>query len=279
MTLSQDIKSKYYDFLYNVDTKYSQIKKSELVKKMFKETVNAGEAIVSILGNTGIAGFKFHVPQSEQIKMESDITDHFMDNNSVLQDHIARKPVTITLNGLQGDFFYSVNRIEDTLALVTPTLSLVKQFLPKLRNATKQLYTKKTTAKYTYNEKTEKIKTQISANKQEFNAIDMFKIFQELYKLKSAQTRAFFFFEAMWKSKALFSVETSWKRYDNMCIQNLTPIRDKNADITEFNITFKQISRAQTKYEDLKNAAGRTRQQLMKKQNKGTDKGQKVETV
>ncbi len=143
MTLSQDIKSKYYDFLYNVDTKYSQIKKSELVKKMFKETVNAGEAIVSILGNTGIAGFKFHVPQSEQIKMESDITDHFMDNNSVLQDHIARKPVTITLNGLQGDFFYSVNRIEDTLALVTPTLSLVKQFLPKLRNATKQLYTKK----------------------------------------------------------------------------------------------------------------------------------------
>ena len=107
----------------------------------------------------------------------------------------------------------------------------------------------------------------------------MFKIFQDLYKLKSAQTRAFFFFDAMWKSKALFSVETSWKRYDNMCIQTLIPKRDNNADITDFNITFKQISRAQTKYETLKNAAGRTRQQLMKKQNKGIDKGQKVETV
>ena len=269
----------YSNFLYNLDTKYSQIKQTDLVKDLFKDTINVGEAVVSILGNTGIAGFKFHVPQSEQVKMESEITDHFMDNNSVLQDHIARKPVTITLNGLQGDYFYSVNRIEDALALITPTLSLVKQFLPKLRNITMQLHLKKTSAKYTYNQKTGQLETKIEANKQNFNAVDMFKIFQEMYKLKSAQTRAFFFFDAMWKSKALFSVETSWKRYDNMCIQNLIPIRDKNADITEFNITFKQISRAQTKYEDLKNAAGRTRQQLMKTQNKGTDKGQKVETI
>lgn len=269
----------YSNFLYNLDTKYSQIEQTDLVKDLFKDTINVGEAVVSILGNTGIAGFKFHVPQSEQVKMESEITDHFMDNNSVLQDHIARKPVTITLNGLQGDYFYSVNRIEDALALITPTLSLVKQFLPKLRNITMQLHLKKTSAKYTYNQKTGQLETKIEANKQNFNAVDMFKIFQEMYKLKSAQTRAFFFFDAMWKSKALFSVETSWKRYDNMCIQNLIPIRDKNADITEFNITFKQISRAQTKYEDLKNAAGRTRQQLMKTQNKGTDKGQKVETI
>lgn len=269
----------YSNFLYNLDTKYSQIKQTDLVKDLFKDTINVGEAVVSILGNTGIAGFKFHVPQSEQVKMESEITDHFMDNNSVLQDHIARKPVTITLNGLQGDYFYSVNRIEDALALITPTLSLVKQFLPKLRNITMQLHLKKTSAKYTYNQKTGQLETKIEANKQNFNAVDMFKIFQEMYKLKSAQTRAFFFFDAMWKSKALFSVETSWKRYDNMCIQNLIPIRDKNADITEFNITFKQISRAQTKYEDLKNAAGRTRQQLIKTQNKGTDKGQKVETI
>ncbi len=274
-----DYKEIYSNFLYNLDSKYSQIKQTDLVKNLFKDTINVGEAVVSILGNTGIAGFKFHVPQTEQVKMESEITDHFVDNNSILQDHIARKPVTITLNGLQGDYFYSVNRIEDTLALITPTLSLVKQFLPKLRNITMQLHLKKTSTKYTYNQKTGQLEIKIEANKQNFNAIDMFKIFQEMYKLKSAQTRAFFFFDAMWKSKALFSVETSWKRYDNMCIQNLIPIRDKNADITEFNITFKQISRAQTKYEDLKNAAGRTRQQLMKTQNKGTNKGQKVETI
>lgn len=270
----------YSNFLYNLDTKYSQIKQSDLAKEFLKDTVNVGEAIVSVLGNTGIAGFKFHVPQSEQVKMESEITDYFVDNNSVLQDHIARKPIIITLNGLQGDYFYSVNKIEDTLALITPTLSLVKQFLPKLRSATQQLHLKKTNStKYTYNPKTERIETQLIATKQAFNAIDLFKIFQDLYKLKSAQTRAFFFFDAMWKSKALFSVETSWKRYDNMCIQTLIPKRDNNADITDFNITFKQISRAQTKYETLKNAAGRTRQQLMKKQNKGIDKGQKVETV
>lgn len=269
----------YYDFLYNLDTKYSKIKQSEIAKKLFKDTINAGEAIVSILGNTGIAGFKFHVPQSEQIKMSSEITDYFVDNNSAVQDHIARKPIIITLKGLQGDYFYSVNQIEDTLALVTPTLSLVKQFLPKLNNATMQLHLKKNTSKFVYDNETGKIETNIEVNKRTFNAIDLFKTFQDLYKLKSAQTRAFFFFEAMWKSQALFSVETTWKRYDNMCIQDLTPIRDKNADITEFNITFKQITRTQTQYEDLKNSAGRTRAQLMDKIKKGVDKGQKVETI
>ena len=102
---------------------------------------------------------------------------------------------------------------------------------------------------------------------------------QDVYKLKSSQTRAFLFFEALWKSKARFSVETTWKRYDNMVITSIKPLRDENADITDFTLTFKQINRAVTETTNLKGAAGRLSQQLSKTNKKGLDKGKEVKTI
>ena len=111
------------------------------------------------------------------------------------------------------------------------------------------------------------------------NGVDLFQLFQNLYKIRSAQTRAFLFFEALWKSEAIFTVETTWKRYDNMLIQKVMPVRDSNADITNFSVTFKQMNFTQSRYESLKNAAGRTRQQLAKTVSKGIDKGEQAEAV
>lgn len=239
--------------------------------------INIGEAVVNVLGNTGIAGFKFHVPEKEQVKMQNDVTDHYVDTNSPVQDHVARKPITITLNGFQGDYFYSVNKIEDTLAKVIPTLSLVKQFLPRLPDSTKQRLVKK----YQQVTQTQKTPLALQNNGTEYtlNSIDLFKLFQDLYKLKSPQTRAFFFLETLWRTNAVFTVETTWKRYNNMLITDITPIRDNNADITEFSVSFKQINFTASLVQNINNATGRTRQQFAKMANKGVDKGTKKETI
>lgn len=273
-------------FYAAINKKTAQINPIEYTKQLFKENIDIGTAVVSVLSSTGIAGFKFNCPQSEQVNMESDITDYYTDANSVMQDHIARRPVTITLTGLQGEYFYSVNQIEDMLAKVVPTLSLVKQFLPRLTPATEQIKTLKSS----YNKE---ILALTAINKDSsisfndkfrtawniLNGVDLFQLFQDLYKLKSAQTRAFMFFEALWRAGATFSVETTWKRYDNMLIQKVTPSRDNNADITEFSVTFKQINIAQSLYTDLENAAGRTREQLSKLVEKGTAKGEEVKAI
>lgn len=283
-------------FLTTVNNKYGVADKLSLARSVFQDNINIGEAIVNVLSSTGIAGFKFHIPESEQINMESDITDHYTDSNVVFQDHIARRPVTITLTGMQGEYFYSVNEIEDALANVTPVLSLVKQFVPKLSAATMQI--KKGWANYqesliagkglkNYQEvdltKTTAQNTSILSKTEllwnSLNGVDLFQLFQNLYKIRSAQTRAFLFFEALWKSEAIFTVETTWKRYDNMLIQKVMPVRDSNADITNFSVTFKQMNFTQSRYESLKNAAGRTRQQLAKTVSKGIDKGEQAEAV
>lgn len=271
------------NFFDIVNNKYKQVSKTQLAQTLFKNSVDIGTAIVNIVASTGIAGFKFQCPQREEIEMQSDVTTHYTDNNSPIQDHVALKPVVINLQGLQGDYFYSVNQIEDIIAQITPTLSLVKQFLPQLTAATQQIK-KQSMSTLSALKQAKTLKDVKKAftnptNANDLNSVDLFQLFQNLYKLKSPQTRAFFFFEALWKSKALFTVETTWKTYNNMLIVNVKPIRDDNLDITDFRVTFQQMDFASTTVINLNNKAGRTRQQLAQTAKKGIDKGVEVKTI
>ena len=56
----------------SLNQQYGELDKTQLATKTFKENVNVGEAIINILGATGIAGFKFSVPEREQIKLQSE---------------------------------------------------------------------------------------------------------------------------------------------------------------------------------------------------------------
>lgn len=259
--------------------------KQQLATYLLKDNIKVNEAIVNFFGATGIAGFRFHLPQREQIKLESEATDHYIENNTPVQDHIARRPVTLTLNGLHGEYFYSVNQVQDMVSKVVPTLALVKQFLPKLSDATKQIkakYNESLKSADFYNASLDKETSKFQkfgTGLTTLNSVDLFKIFQDVYKLKSAQTRAYFFFEALWQSEALLSVETTWKRFDNMIVTNIQALRDENADITDFSVSFKQLDVTQSLYRDYKNAAGRTREELAKTVRKGVDKGQEVKTI
>lgn len=260
----------------SLNKKYGEVDKISLATQVFKQTVNVGEAVINIIGATGIAGFKFNIPEREQIKLQSEITDHYTDINNPVQDQIAQKPITITLTGLIGDYFYSVNELEDLIAKVTPTLSLVKQFIPKLPNNAKQALAKK----YQKITKSEDVPSALlPADSTDFNSMDLFGLFQNIFKLGSSQTRAYYFFEALWKSKARFTVETSWKKFNDMAVESISVDRDNNADITSFTLTVKQLSFTQTKTDSVENVVGRLKEMLGEVANKGIDKGKKVTTI
>jgi len=274
----------------NLNKLYGTLNRTELANIVIKNATDAGNVIVNFLSNTGIAGFKFHVPQTEAIKLENDITDHFTETNSAIQDHIAQKPITITLTGLVGDYFYSVNQIEDMLARVIPTLTLVKEFLPQISAAAAFLKSKKINtfnslkskmaSKYSGSE-TEafKLNASTSVAASDFSYMDLFSLFQQLYKLKSAQTRAYIFFECLWKARGLVTVETTWKRFSNMAVQSISARRDNNADITDFSVTFKQISTVSTLTETLDEYKNRMEQQKAAIEDKGEDKGEKISVL
>lgn len=313
----------YDEYVYK---KYSSIDIKNIATQALKRAINIGDAIVNVLGATGIAGFKFHIPEAEQVRLESEITDYYTDINTPIHNHIARKPLTITLTGGQGDFFYSIHEIEDMIARITPTLSIVKQFLPKITGASKQALVTKydniaTASPVPINSYltepqnssssiinaiegqgsssaiTDAIEGQGSSSaitnaienkttgpqsvkgRLQLNSMDLFELFQNLYKVKSAQTKAFLFFEALWKSEASFSIETTWKRYDDMVLQSVIPNRDNLADITEFQATFKQVLTVESKTESIENVAGRMKQQAASQVSHGEDKGEYIGDV
>lgn len=267
--------------LGKLNNKYNYIDKNIVAQKMLKGVADIGTIVVNIIGATGIAGFKFHVPQTEMVNFENEVTDHYIDTNSAIQDHIVQKPITITVSGLVGDYFYSNNEIEDMVALITPTLALVKEFLPNITDKTVKRLTDAQSGHINLPNiqiPDENVYFQLQSEKNfEFNIVDLFKLFQNLYKIKSAQTRAFIFFECLWKSRARFSVETTWKRYDNMIVQRVQAKRDNNADITEFSITFKQISLVGVYTETIEQSANRMIQARSPIANKGLENGAYVD--
>lgn len=260
------------DFFKNLNKKFGAIDKKALAEKMLQGNVDAGHAIVSILDASGIAGFRFHVPESETIKLENDITDHYIESNTAVQDHIAQKPVSITLSGYVGDYFYSNHKIADMVSQIVTTVKLVQSFLPDVSEEVQKAKINKSKATLGSDDKLA-VKDYYGIYKNQLNDVDIFALMQSLYKFKSAQTRAFLFFEALWKSRTLFTVETSWKRFDNMAIQSMTARRDNNADITEFSITFKQITLTQTLIETVEEYQNRTAMQRAKVTNKGLSEG------
>lgn len=274
-------------FYKKVNGEYSEQSKEQRARELLTKSLNVEEAIVSFFSTTGIAGFKFHIPEKEEILLQNEITDHYIDTNRPVQDHIAEKPVLITLEGLQGDYLHTVHPFQTFSSAVVVADPLVRAFLPKLAPVTQWIKSKTGSLKTRFQinngkvTKTKATRNQVfklsgGASKTQVNYVDMWNLFQSLYKLRSAQTRAFLFFEAVWKSQALFTVDTSWKRYNNMVVQSIRAVRDESADITKFSITCKQLSFVESKVNDLNNTARRTREQLEKAKKKGVDKGTKV---
>lgn len=264
----------------------------------FLKETDIGGAIVSTFDSTGIAGFRFNIPKMEQVRLSNDITDYYSDNNTVFNDHVAHKPVIVTVSGLQGDYFYSVHKLRDMISEVGTTMKLVTQLKPKFDNIQNQLRTKwenyqkanyatkmqkntnySITDPSSYNPLTLKDKAKnLFSQFKTYDGIDLFNLFQELYKFKSAQTRAYLFFETMRLADRPFTVETRWKRFDSMYIQDVTITGEDTADISDFQVVFKRMNFTHSQAIKI-NAAGRTQQQYWKETNKGLDKGTKVETI
>lgn len=263
-----------------------------------KSQTDIKNAIVSIFDSTGIAGFIFNVPKIEQVRLSNEITDYYSDSNTYFNDHIAHKPVVVTVGGLQGEYFYSVNKLKDMISNIGTTLKLVQQFKPQFSAIQKQIRTKwnnyrkqvetieqNQLANYdlydtsTYGNLSWKQKANLFYNQfKTYDGVDLFKLFQTLYKFKSAQTRAYMFFETLSYANKPFTVETRWKRFENMYIQDIQVSGEETADITEFQVTFKQMNFANSQVVKI-NAAGRTQQQYWQVTNKGIDNGTKVETI
>ena len=240
----------------------------ETARYLFRKSVEASQALVNIIGVTGIAGFQFDIIDEESITLESDITDNYVEDNTSIQDHIVLKPVRLSVRGFVGTFKYAPHPILSATGKITQNLALASAFLPKIENIP-QLFKLKE-----FDNITQGVKLRGNVGEFNLNTLDTFKEFQDLFFVSKPQARAFLFFEALWNSRALFSITTPYKRYDNMCIELVKPIQDgRTKDITDFTVNFKQMRFTQSVTVEAANNAARRQAQIQKEINKGVIKG------
>ncbi len=178
--------------------------------------------------------FLFTYRDEDSIDLRSDITDHFTEDNTALQDQIALKPAEITVHGFVGELTdLSDTGIVRAIQDAATKLGVLAVYVPDLTAQVLQVYNQ---TKQLYD----------AAN----NAAT---VLTQLWDLgvgadnQNKQQKAYALIEKYWKLRRLFTVKTPWKVFNNMAILSVRATQDAETQtVSDFKITFKEMRFAST---------------------------------
>ena len=207
-------------------------------KTNFQDWINQQASyLIKPVTAKGIGGFIFSVRDEEQIELKSEVTDYAIEDNSTIQDHIAIKPVVVSLRGFVGEI---VNEVyPETL----PLTSTIENRLTELSTYTPLFSTQSA-------QTLSKVLTDITQTVNDIN--NLVNKAQNLVSnisapLQTKQQQAYNVLKSMWQTKQIFTLETPWEYLDNMVISSLTATQDKNTlMVTDFSLTLKQLRLSRT---------------------------------
>ncbi len=181
--------------------------------------------------------FLFDYEGEQTIELSSDVTDHYIEDNTAVQDQIALRPLKITtkgfvseLNDIPPDFLKSFRDISQKLTAISAYAPAVS-----------------TTALLAYQEAFFAYQTAMSIANSAVSAWQslggtLSQSGLDFFPNQSKQQKAFYFFWGYWLSRTLFSVQTPWGNFEDMVIENLKPIQGEDTQsYTTFEVRFKQI--------------------------------------
>jgi hypothetical protein len=200
----------------------------------------------------------FHYEGEQSITIESDITDHYIEDNTTVQDQISLKPTIITTHGFIGELNDISPVRNQLLQSLLSKLSIISSYTPALSTVALLAYNNafqayqiaanavnaavsswasisNATGTSTYGEN-------VIGNNGLTNAITGPNASTTTKLLQNRQQLAFQQFFAYQQLRTLFTVQTPWAIFQNMAIMNLHPVQEAETNvITDFQITFKQI--------------------------------------
>ncbi len=207
----------------------------------------------------GISGFLFDVAQDDEISLNSEITDHYVEDNSAMQDNWAIRPEEITLTGLVAELTDAPTPNNTTGALpealpLNPPLVPVSTIGGRRISRANMKPTPPTPASlYDYYKSNEKYIAM---------TFDPPRIVR--------QSQGFGYFYDLWKGRQVCSVETAFGIMTNMAILRLRAIQERTTrHISEITVTFKKIRTVATVNVQAGQVAGRAANQGASATNQG----------
>lgn len=197
----------------------------------------------------GIAGFLFDIQVEDAADIQSDITDHYVEDNVALQDQIALRPEMVTVRGLIGELVQASEQV-DTITEQIDALPINEQLVPE----------------YT-------LEQEVEFDQEEQDATEATDALTDNVSLEgyfaarnpnsgNKQSQAFAYFYGLWKGRQLFTVDTPWGFFTDMAILSLRASQDASTKyVSDFTITFKKIRFAKEVVVSSGQLAGRCAQQ------------------
>lgn len=192
---------------------------------------SANEALIQPNGFRGVGGLRIDIIDVESTSLEADITDHFVEDNTAIQDHIINKPKVVTINGLIGEFIITTEE-ESPAIRSSNRLQTVDLYEPQYTDGVKQSQ-RGIEGDYQGNRDT--------PAEQQVNQDNAYSQIQTAI-IGTGQEKAYNFLKALRDNKLLTNVLTRYEYMQNMVIQSLAFSNRRNSlDVSEVAITLKQI--------------------------------------
>lgn len=194
--------------------------------------------------------FLFDVYGDQSVNLESDITDHYVEDNTARQDQISLKPDLVTIRGYVSELNDVVPPALEPLKTAALKLNILVGYVPQLS----------VTANLVYAQAFQAYQVARLAQGAAVNAWGTVNgdvglpaeiVNGRLFvgdSIQNKQQLAFQKFYGYWSRRTLFTVQTPWAIFKNMAIYRLRALQPEDTRvITDFEIIFKPIRYAETR--------------------------------
>lgn len=189
----------------------------------------------------------FHYEGENTVHLQSDITDHYIEDNTALQDQISLKPEEVTTHGFIGELNDVAPKALALVQTIANKLTPLGAYAPQLSLSALIAYN---TAFQLYQVANNTVNAAVSAwgsiNGQSGTSV----IGSNGLSIQPNQTKQQLMFQQFygyWRNRILFTVQTPWAVFQNMAIKDITAVQDDSTRmITDFHVVFKMIRVAKT---------------------------------
>jgi hypothetical protein len=201
---------------------------------------------LSNLLNLSPKALLFHYEGEQTVMLESDITDHYIEDNTAVQDQIALRPIIITTHGYIGELNDVPPAILAPLQIIAQQLGSINAYAPGLSttaiNAYNTAFQVYQAANSLVNSATSAWASIVGTGESVVGSTGLSS--EPNQNLQQTMFQQFF---GYWNSRTQFTVQTPWAVFQNMAIYKLRAIQSEETNvITDFEVTFKQIRVAST---------------------------------
>ena len=184
----------------------------------------------------GISGLVFDIRGEERMEFRSEITDHWLEDNTAIHDQISLNPERVTLTGSVGIIAYATPLPQRAPVQTANGLPINLIIVPTITPGS----------------------TQAEAESDNTEAIDVSSDIQSLYDYylsngdlgtdsaqpnpQTKQQQVVGYLYNLWTGRQLFTVETPWGIFTNMAIESCEPSQNAETENqTDITVTFKKL--------------------------------------